>query len=499
MKSNLRLKLSIIMIVSTILFSFSIATVDHFMHRDQIIKHNVENLQHVEDSVMEALKTIEKAYHLFDQDTDQMLRANTNYLLSVYDEIPEFDQWDFAQLRDVLGVDIYIINEKNVITHSSLEQDVGLDFRDCCRTLSNILNERRKTGNLYIDNMDVEQFSGEVKKYSYMATPDRKYMIQLSLSLHDNSVFNEFNFIPVVKELKEKYRLIDDIRILNLGGLPIGESNDLFELSSERREAFLHARTTRETTEVTSTSYGEEEVIYRYIYYEPVKEMDDSEVRIIEISYNENELQSTLNQKFNRFIIQLIIVLFVIAIVAFVIHRWVSKQVYFAYHDSLTELKNRTAFDEQLATELEQSNGLTALMMMDLDNFKLVNDYLGHLKGDYLLQLIAKTVQSTIKEPNEAFRLGGDEFAVLMPSTSKEEIHETAQQIINALSKSISTENELRGLNITASIGISIAPIHGKYPETLYKKADIAMYNAKEKGKNRYQVYTEKFEDKNIF
>lgn len=175
-------------------------------------------------------------------------------------------------------------------------------------------------------------------------------------------------------------------------------------------------------------------------------------------------------------------------IMSFLLSKWISKPMYLAFHDSLTGLKNRAAFEELLKQGLEKGNSKFALMVIDLDNFKLVNDYFGHDGGDSLLKIVAQKIQHVTRKKDIAIRIGGDEFILIMPSAGKEEAEAIAKMIIEEIKEATEHINELQG-KVTASIGISYAPDHGIYAGDLYKKADIALYASKEKGKNQYHIY----------
>lgn len=230
--------------------------------------------------------------------------------------------------------------------------------------------------------------------------------------------------------------------------------------------------------------------MHRYIPYTSPYDTGSSKQKVIEIIYDDTNFQTTLKHNRHIFIMQLSIVLIIILIITTLVHKWVAKQVYLAYHDGLTKLKNRTAFDEIMQTILSKKNeNTTAFMMIDLDNFKLVNDYLGHDRGDHLLQLIGHTLKISINEKGTAFRLGGDEFAVVLPNTSEKETIRVAKKISKVIETSTQHECDLKEFHITASIGICLAPDHGMDRATLYKNADIALYHAKEKGKSQFYLY----------
>jgi len=174
----------------------------------------------------------------------------------------------------------------------------------------------------------------------------------------------------------------------------------------------------------------------------------------------------------------------------------IKKVEYIAYHDSLTSLTNRRYFEEALQKAIieAQSKGQDlAILFIDLDRFKFINDTLGHTVGDKLLQAVAEILKENVGEKNIVSRQGGDEFMIMLNNTSRAEATELAQQIITELEKPIHINgNELY---ITSSIGISMFPANGIEVDELIKRADTSMYVAKDKGKNQYQFFDESMDE----
>jgi diguanylate cyclase (GGDEF)-like protein len=162
-----------------------------------------------------------------------------------------------------------------------------------------------------------------------------------------------------------------------------------------------------------------------------------------------------------------------------------------AYHDELTGLPNRAMFMASLDETLEakaRDGGRFALMFIDLDRFKVINDELGHSAGDKLLQEVAIRLRASVFATDVVARLGGDEFVILVTKKADQEmLHLTAHNIMGALVEPIQLDG--RSVNITASIGISRYPHDGIDLMTMMKSADRAMYRAKENGRNNFQWY----------
>jgi diguanylate cyclase (GGDEF)-like protein/PAS domain S-box-containing protein len=170
-----------------------------------------------------------------------------------------------------------------------------------------------------------------------------------------------------------------------------------------------------------------------------------------------------------------------------------EKQLeYQAYYDALTGLPNRLLFRDRVVNAIAQAQRNrrgVAVMYLDLDHFKLVNDSLGHSLGDALLSEVAARLQGCVRASDTISRLGGDEFTILLIDTSSSEaIAGVARKILQSLAHPFRVEGH--ELFVTASIGISIFPGDGDEVETLLKSADSAMYRAKELGRNQAQMFT---------
>lgn len=169
----------------------------------------------------------------------------------------------------------------------------------------------------------------------------------------------------------------------------------------------------------------------------------------------------------------------------------IKLNTYLANYDSLTGLPNRKLFQEKLEQATIIANTLNqkvAVMYLDLDRFKYINDTLGHTHGDKLLIQIAKRLKYCLGENAVIARLGGDEFGVLLTDFYTQQAKERSKSIIEALDKPFLVDNY--NLFVTTSIGISIYPQDGENSATLMKNADSALYKAKELGKNNFQVYS---------
>ena len=168
-----------------------------------------------------------------------------------------------------------------------------------------------------------------------------------------------------------------------------------------------------------------------------------------------------------------------------------DQLAYQAHHDTLTELPNRLLFQERLRQAILQarrSETMVALLYIDLDRFKLINDTLGHASGDTLLQQVARRLKSALREGDSLARISGDEFTVIATGLrNPRHASVVAEAVLKSLRNPFEVENQ--ELYVSASVGISLYPQDALDAETLQRNADNAMYRAKSAGKNRFEYF----------
>ncbi len=168
-----------------------------------------------------------------------------------------------------------------------------------------------------------------------------------------------------------------------------------------------------------------------------------------------------------------------------------ARIAHMAKHDALTNLPNRLLYREKVEEALADLAGRGAgfaLLLIDLDHFKTVNDTLGHSVGDRLLELVATRVRGCLAPTDLLARLGGDEFALLLSGSDRGTFAATAEDLVTALRAPFAVERHL--VTVGASIGIAVAPEHGADPERLLKSADMALYRAKAGGRDTFRFFS---------
>ena len=172
-----------------------------------------------------------------------------------------------------------------------------------------------------------------------------------------------------------------------------------------------------------------------------------------------------------------------------------------AQYDALTHLPNRALFNDRLQQAIagaQRNKARLALMFIDLDKFKPVNDTYGHAVGDVLLKEVALRIQNCLRESDTAARIGGDEFIILLPAIeTRQDASKVGEKILHALNQPFVLAGHT--LEISGSIGVAVYPEHGKSEKLLVKNADLAMYHAKKNGRNNVKIYQRGMQEINSF
>ncbi|GKV66466.1 hypothetical protein NCCP2331_26190 [Sporosarcina sp. NCCP-2331] len=453
------------------------------------VKVNLERqIQVAEDEIITSLSTIDKVYNILDVDRTAIMETYSQELLEKYEQNNDFSTWNYKQLEKESGMQIFIINGENEIIESSYQDDVGLNFDECCKNFGKLLTERRQSGIFSHDALDVQQNTGEFKKFTYMPTPDGEYLIELAYNLEDKIEFQEFNFIDTTLRLEEENDQIKSINVYTSLGLLLGDRQSEREekIAPSREAVFKEAFRDFEVKEKISKENGQV-LTYRYIPYRAEKAEGLSTNRVVEIAYYDVPVAGVLVSYRNEFIYQIIAISMVTIILSIIIARMISRPVHLAFHDVLTGLKNRAAFEDSAVEWLRRKKGPLQFMIIDLDNFKLVNDSLGHGEGDRLLRQAAKIIEKESGSENLSARIGGDEFVVLFSRLTEEEVKERAENMLGSMRDCFSYL-EKDDIHLSISIGIAIADTKDTM-HTLYHKADVALYHSKKKGKDQYSLY----------
>lgn len=320
-------------------------------------------------------------------------------------------------------------------------------------------------------------FAWEVGMYKlierYLKISMRKLKGYLTMNLKENNLLN-LKINPRSQSLK----IVIPYLLVGIGWILLGEA---FHKLFRGEENFLRIEQYKGIAYVLITSF--------FLYLIIVRSMSTLKIATLELenSYNELSLKNKeldiVEQELRQQNIKL---------------KINQEKIYkLAYFDVLTDLPNHTYFQEKVIQELEKSmkeNKKTALLYIDLDNFKTVNDTLGHVAGDSLLKEVALKLKECIESVGLLARWSGDEFIILLPKiNNSSDVEFTVQKIIDSFQKPWKLEHF--EFYITISIGVAICPDYGIDEGNLLKNADTAMYCAKQKGKNCYAIYNHRMNE----
>lgn len=227
------------------------------------------------------------------------------------------------------------------------------------------------------------------------------------------------------------------------------------------------------------TEYYEKLPAKKQITYETVMQFRDEEERYVSITLIPHMKDGSMRGLFS------------------LISDMTPRINYLATHDALTDLPNRSLFNARFSQALKRAhrkNYKVALLFLDLDHFKNINDTLGHDIGDHLLIKVAKRVKNCLRDLDTLARLGGDEFTIILEDVTPESIVFVANKICQSFAAAFQLEG--RDVFITTSIGISIYPDDATDMQILMKNADMAIYRAKEHGRNTFEFYTHELNEK---
>ncbi len=338
--------------------------------------------------------------------------------------------------------------------------------------------------------------------------------VSTGLAIAPTSVFREASVARIDRELEELTRIHDGLRLgdeeLGLPGDNSSEVQELFGIVQPHFESMVEA-----AREVRSIGASGAEVPDQTVAV-LIAEADLYETGMSSIVFSlqgaaESRVAALKTTQFGLLSVTLLVLVFeglflFRPAVQQVQQEWEEQEErhrsarrddqkklsYLARFDPLTGLINRFLFGDRLQGAIARARrdgGLVALMFLDLDEFKAVNDRFGHATGDALLKQVAQRLEASVRESDSVARLGGDEFTVILEGNHRvEDAGHVATKILKALEVPYTVGH--RELHVTASIGIALYPIDGDDAEALLRDADIAMYSAKAAGRNTYQYFT---------
>ncbi|MFM9532783.1 diguanylate cyclase [Lysinibacillus sp. IITD104] len=494
---NLRIKLLLSLIAFAVILVAVISYVNRQILVTEIEKQVSMNKILIENHILTDMQTVDNAHFYFDNNISDKMEQELRQLKNYYHENPNIATWDLQQMKKKHGMDIYIVDQSNTVVYTTFTKDIGLDFSRCCQRFSALLDERRASGEFFTDGIDISTSTGEYRKFGYLATHDKKYLLELGIDLLNDPVFQTFNFEKTAQYLIGKYIDLVDVQAINAGGVFFNDSRSkritVQEQSKKFQKYFELAKKTMEPVEyekVLDNGYIE---THRFLPYEAETVRGESSKRIVYVKFINITKMEALQKNSKQFWSLLFIALLTSFIMLLVINKILSKTIQLATFDPLTGVYNRATYIRKIDNLLRKRKiNVPGLLLIDLDNFKQVNDQFGHVEGDHILVETARILKRVVKQSGFVVRFGGDEFAIVLYDTTEEKMQHMAEAILTQI-RSVKYDDHAseKWSVLSVSMGGAIYNHAEDTEMSLFERADKALYQSKNAGKDQYSSYAE--------
>ncbi len=483
----------IILLAVFIIFTFS----NQYLSINQIIKDKYISRQNlVEKNILQTVNYIDDAYKVAEQQLNQQMRKYSEQMVKKYEFNPDIMEWNLKSMQQQFsGYDIYIVNKDLKIIKTTYKEDLGLDFSKF-GSFATVVRERMAGSEFEVDRIDISTQAGEIKKYSYMPSPDNQYLFELSVSIEDKyPSFKSLNLFKDAAVLTKEYEMVEDIAFYSVEPLHYGVAKlrnskrpylnpDVPEFEEELARQAVIQNSVQEEIKKTDGIQN------RYRFFPALVNDKEGEQGwnsyVVGINYNDQIMQEEISRHRRLFVINIVLIAALFAAFISIVVYLLKRFEYQAYHDKLTGLPNRKYFAEkfeELKEIADNSGSNIGVIFIDIDKFKAINDNFGHDIGDKVLKNIASRIENSLKEKDLKARMGGDEFLIALSNLkSKADIIRVAERLIEDIKKPLVVEEKNISINISA--GISIYPDDSEELEILMRNADSAMYKAKKKNKD---------------
>ena len=429
------------------------------------------------------------AYSIFEIILNEEMEEKSKILLEKYQKEPNPEQWNLAELKSKMpDYEIYIINQNLKIVNTTLAEDLGLDFSKY-REFAELLKARMEKGEFTADRLDLAQNTGLINKYSYQPTPDGSYLLELSVNITERfPILGDSNIFSTSEQLKQKFKQLNSINFYKFGQdsnrvglLSSSNPSELEEVDFETKNVVKKAVSENDiqTRSFMQENYQVTEIYLPFLVNDSETDSEWWNSFVVRVSYDNRDLLSSLEQEKQSLIFNLSLIFIIFSVFSFIMSYFIKKTEEMAYHDHLTGLPNRKAFEKYFNQEKRKkaANNL-AILYLDLDGFKEVNDNYGHDTGDLLLKTAGTRLKNSIRSKDRVSRMGGDEFTVLLTGI---ESPKDVKKIIKKIEAKIAEPYQIYGqkIEISCSIGYSIDYRSKNTFQELINRADLAMYEVK--------------------
>ena len=490
---NLRIKL----LVSLTVFAVILVTVVTFTNRELLRKDIQVQTQRswelIENHILADMQTIDNVHYYLENELASQMEEVLGKLNQLYEANNNPKTWDLETFKKDNNMEVFVFNDENTVINTTFASDLGLNFNECCKSFAKILDERRISGEYYSDGIDISTQTGQLWKYSYLATPDKKYLLEVGVNGNNIPLYQKFNFFDTATNLVNKYDDLIEVKIIHRAGYYLDAewhgSDSIKSGTPEFQAAFKEAlRTSQPVQYKTRLANGYIETS-RFIPYNSENEREYSTKRVIFVKYGNDTELALLEKNMKQFWSIIVVAIITSLILLFVINRLLTGTIKLATFDPLTGVYNRTSYLSHVKSLLRNKTKKVGLLVLDLDNFKQVNDQYGHVVGDNILVEMANVLRENVNKEGIVVRFGGDEFAIVIENASVEKLKGLSEAIMTAVHHKKNSENAIWAV-ITVSIGGAIQEELNETEVSLFMRADKALYESKNFGKDRYSFFS---------
>lgn len=434
------------LLFSLLVFTVILVTVIMLVNR-QILVQDIEQSAErtrdmIETDILHEMQMVDKAHLYFDTSISEEMKKELQYWRDYYVENPDFKTWDIADIKERTGMEFYVIDRNAVTILTTYEPSVGFDFNDCCERFVKLLDERRQSDEFYSDGLDNSAATKDLWKYSYWSTPDHQYILELGLQVEETALYKSFNFFDATERFTREFRDLEEIRIITDEGFFLQSKDEHMSvetMDTRWRAAYKEAASHMREVQYTST-YEDVTEMHRFVPYFAEVQRGNSTTRIVYMKFTDKTKQETMRQYTRQFV------------------SLVNKQKSFPL----------------------------GLLLIDLDNFKAINDQHGHNEGDEVLKEVARVLKRYNSKTQFAVRFGGDEFAMIVEKATSQQLETISQEIIAAVKHLLTAPNRKHWDVLSVSIGGALQQEPKEEERVLYERADATLYLSKNNGKDRY-------------
>ncbi|MEK4424703.1 GGDEF domain-containing protein [Solibacillus sp. FSL K6-1523] len=484
------------LLLSLLLFTIIIVSVIALTNRHLLVQdmkqQQYESRALIESHILSDMQKVDEAHSYNNRTYFEQMKTELFYLQNYYESNPDVYSWDMQEIYDRTRMDLNIIDVQNKIVVSTDERGIGLDLTKCCVRFASFLDESRQRDDFYSNGIENAEVTKDLWKYSFIPTKDHRYILELGGELEDSPIFKNFNFFDTAESLIRQYKDLNNIEMISDEGFFLQTRNDvktIDELSPKIKKVYQKATETEQPTEVIVRFNGGKKETHRFIPYHSVNEQGNSTKRIVYVQYSNHIELQLVNKKTQQFWLLLVVGIVTTGILFVIIMRILKETIRLATFDSLTGVYNRTSYIEYMDRLVQKKNKVQiGLLLIDLDNFKLVNDQFGHLEGDEVLKEIAHILQQAIGEKGIVVRFGGDEFGIVMDDATEQKLHQLANDILTNVRQKQQEHSIWQHLSI--SIGGTIQKTPQEREVSIFMRGDRALYQSKYMGKDQYSYIT---------